>query len=33
MDRVHDLGGVVELSDRPGGGASVTAVIPAGSPS
>jgi signal transduction histidine kinase len=33
VDRVRDLGGVVELSDRPGGGACVTAVIPARSPS
>jgi len=29
VDRVRDLGGVMELSDRPGGGACVTAVIPA----
>ncbi|RBY76963.1 hypothetical protein DQ239_12340 [Blastococcus sp. TF02-09] len=29
-DRVRDVGGVLELRDRPGGGASVTAVIPTG---
>jgi two-component system, NarL family, sensor kinase len=32
IDRVRDVGGVVELSERPGGGACVTAVIPAGTP-
>lgn len=29
-DRVRDIGGTVQLRNRPGGGASVTAVIPAG---
>ncbi len=28
-DRVRDIGGVLELRDRPGGGATVTAVVPA----
>jgi signal transduction histidine kinase len=31
-DRVLDLGGTLELTERPGGGASMTAVIPAGTP-
>lgn len=30
-DRVRDVGGTLELRERPGGGASVTAVIPTGS--
>lgn len=29
-DRVHDVGGALQLQERPGGGASVTAVIPTG---
>jgi signal transduction histidine kinase len=30
VDRVRDVGGTVEIGDRPGGGAAVTAVVPAG---
>jgi signal transduction histidine kinase len=30
LDRVVDVGGSVQLRDRPGGGASVVAVLPTG---